>query len=200
MNRIAGFDNLEQADQKVIMNAIREFSEKRASKIKSPTSQAKKDKTNPRAHPEPSQAKKDKTNSQIHPEPSSQPESARPASLETSVLASEGEASEAARKDNNFRVFRRICAEIADVSAYSEKSARLNEFLSKGTTGGTPSIIVFSTNMFTFGRTTLTNRIYRIRYIVSVPNVAAPDASMHFCFCTIASAVYVWLQVDSRVT
>lgn len=195
MNRIAGFDNLEQADQKVIMNAIREFSEKRASKIKSPTSQAKKDKTNPRAHPEPSQAKKDKANSQIHPELSSQPESARPASLETSVLASEGEASEAARKDNNFRVFRRICAEIADVSAYSEKSARLNEFLSKGTTGGTPS------NHCVHIRTYYTHyRIYRIRYIVSVPNVAAPDASMHFCFCTIASAVYVWLQVDSRVT
>jgi len=43
---------------------------------------------------------------------------------------------EAAEKDNSFREYRKLCAEIAEESSYNGKTAILSQFLQKGSTGG----------------------------------------------------------------
>jgi len=47
-----------------------------------------------------------------------------------------------AEKDDSFREFRRICALVAEVPAYTDKSSILRKFFLKGSSGGT---IIFST-------------------------------------------------------
>ena len=116
---------MEQADRKVILDAIGEFEQKRGTKLKSPKSRAKTSKANSGLEP---------------PSPSISRQTGSPVKV-PSPTAPEVDNSEAARKDNNFRVFRKICAEIAECSAYTEKSARLHEFLSKGTTGGIALVV-----------------------------------------------------------
>lgn len=44
--------------------------------------------------------------------------------------------SEVAEKDNSFREYRKLCAEIAEESSYNGKTAILARFLEKGSTGG----------------------------------------------------------------
>lgn len=39
-------------------------------------------------------------------------------------------------KDNSFREFRRLCAEIANASSYLTKTSIVKDFFSKGTDGG----------------------------------------------------------------
>lgn len=45
------------------------------------------------------------------------------------------ERQEAADKDNSFREFRKLCAEIAEESSYNSKTAIVARFLDKGSTG-----------------------------------------------------------------
>lgn len=39
-------------------------------------------------------------------------------------------------RDNSFREFRRICADIANVSAYTDKTSVVRKMLEKGSDGG----------------------------------------------------------------
>ena len=47
-----------------------------------------------------------------------------------------GAADPAAEKDNAFKQFRRVCADIAEVPGYNDKTSRVAKFLDKGTSGG----------------------------------------------------------------
>ena len=38
--------------------------------------------------------------------------------------------------DNSFRQFRRLCADIADVNSYNEKTRIVSHYLKKGNSGG----------------------------------------------------------------
>lgn len=46
-------------------------------------------------------------------------------------------------KDNSFREFRRLCAEIANASSYLTKTSIVRDFFNKGTDGGEYKFVVF---------------------------------------------------------
>lgn len=120
---------MEANDQTVIRNALQEFLRDRISKT-SKGSPATKTKL---ASPSPTTITTNTSNS---------PSSATTTSITTPSLAGV----DAVEKDNAFRLYRKLCAEIAERSAYTEKTSVLHEYLEKGNTGR----ILFTFCFFSF--------------------------------------------------
>ena len=55
----------------------------------------------------------------------------------SAASGSSGDDGAAAEKDNSFRQFRRLCAEIAEENSYNGKTNIIQLYLTKGSTGGT---------------------------------------------------------------
>ncbi|XP_011309542.1 DNA ligase 3 isoform X2 [Fopius arisanus] len=109
---IAGWDDLNNADQKLIIEKLEEFEDKAPFKGKR-------------------QASPNKTESprKISKITSTSPPKINPKS------SIKNEASGSLRRDDLFKEFRRVCADIANVSAYTDKTAVVKKMLRKGADG-----------------------------------------------------------------
>ncbi|KAH3741324.1 DNA ligase 3-like isoform X2 [Dreissena polymorpha] len=142
---LEGFSDLQQEDKDVIVNLIKDFQTKAGSPAKNKKTPTKPKTTPVKKEPtvthvkgdstpvkkEPTPAKREP--SSIKAEPSADPSGASNGDSSSSAANSHSLAS--AEKDDSFREFRRLCADIAEESSYTGKTAIVSKFITKGSSG-----------------------------------------------------------------
>ncbi|XP_052819765.1 DNA ligase 3-like [Mya arenaria] len=118
---VEGFSDLQQDDKDKILGLIKDLLAKAGSPSKKKTPSKPKStpakKSNPVAHQDPGPSAK----------PDNPPPSNDSSSNGSSVLQS--------GKDDSFREFRRLCADIAEENSYTGKTAIVSKFITKGSSG-----------------------------------------------------------------
>ncbi|XP_060578412.1 DNA ligase 3-like, partial [Ruditapes philippinarum] len=117
---LEGFSDLEQADKDAILKLIKDFQAR--------TSTPGKKKTPKKATPAKPKPETSSTPIKQEPKPGSSSESAGASNGSGPVSTSGG-------KDDSFREFRRLCADIAEENSYTGKTAIVKKFITKGSSG-----------------------------------------------------------------